>query len=145
MRKYLPKKDYRQLKNRKSARECRKKRKEERTGMMDELIQLRNDKIKLMAEVGVLTKQLQRLEDKERQAKKPDATQPAAVASRSGKIAEQAGSSCCPPTNQSQITAERTLEAKIDEVLMAKLQAFTSMFELKVTDIVQHELTKLTT
>lgn len=58
MRKYLPKKDYRQLKNRKSARECRKKRKEERTGMMDELIQLRNDKIKLMAEVEVLTKQL---------------------------------------------------------------------------------------
>lgn len=70
MRKYLPKKDYRQLKNRKSARECRKKRKEERNGMMDELIQLRNDKIKLMAEVDVLTKQLQRLEDNERQAKK---------------------------------------------------------------------------
>lgn len=103
MRKYLPKKDYRQLKNRKSARECRKKRKEERTGMMDELIQLRNDKIKLMAEVGVLTKQLQRLEDKERQAKKPDASQPAPVTSRNGgKIAEQPpGSSCCPPTNQS--------------------------------------------
>ena len=38
--------------------------------MMDELIQLRNDKIKLMAEVDVLTKQLQRLEDSERQAKK---------------------------------------------------------------------------
>lgn len=58
MRKILPKKDYRQLKNRKSARECRKKRKEERTGMLDELLQLRNDKIKLMAEVDVLSKQL---------------------------------------------------------------------------------------
>lgn len=75
MRKILPKKDYRQLKNRKSARECRKKRKEERNGMMDELIQLRNDKIKLKAEVEVLTKQLQRLEENERQAKKLESIQ----------------------------------------------------------------------
>lgn len=38
MRKILPKHEYRQLKNRKSARECRKKRKLERNGMMDELL-----------------------------------------------------------------------------------------------------------
>lgn len=96
MRKYLPKKDYRQLKNRKSARECRKKRKEERNGMMDELIQLRNDKIKLMAEVDVLTKQLQRLEDNERKAKKLEVSSPSAsVALRSGD--KQSGGSCgCP-------------------------------------------------
>lgn len=60
------------MKNRKSARECRKKRKDERNGMMDELIQLRNDKIKLKAEVEVLTKQLQRLEENEREAKKQE-------------------------------------------------------------------------
>lgn len=38
--------------------------------MMDEIVQLRNDKIKLMAEVEVLSKQLQRLEEKERLNKK---------------------------------------------------------------------------
>ena len=60
--------NYRLLKNRKSARQCRRKRKDERKEMMDEITQLRNDKIKLMAEVDVLTKQLQRFEDSERQA-----------------------------------------------------------------------------
>lgn len=40
--------------------------------MLDELIQLRNDKIKLMAEVEVLTKQLQRIEENERLTKKHD-------------------------------------------------------------------------
>ena len=84
MRKILPKQEYRQLKNRKSARECRKKRKEERTGMMDELMQLRNDKIKLKAEVEVLTKQLQRLEENERQALKQEPMQVAT--STSGNV-----------------------------------------------------------
>ena len=37
LRKCMPKMEYRQLKNRKSARECRKKRKAERSGMIDEL------------------------------------------------------------------------------------------------------------
>jgi len=37
LRKLMPKKDYRQLKNRKSARECRKKRKSEREEMISEL------------------------------------------------------------------------------------------------------------
>ena len=37
LRKLMPTKDYRQLKNRKSARECRRKRKAERNSMMDEL------------------------------------------------------------------------------------------------------------
>lgn len=73
------------MKNRKSARECRKKRKEERNGMMDELIQLRNDKIKLMAEVEVLTKQLQRLEENERQAKKSDAMATTSQTQANGK------------------------------------------------------------
>lgn len=134
------------MKNRKSARECRKKRKEERTGMMDELIQLRNDKIKLMAEVDVLTKQLQRLEDKERQGKKLDVSPPAPVSARhASKIGEQHTSSgFCFPSNQSQANSERSIEAKIDEALTAKLHAFNSMFELKVTEIVQHELKKLT-
>lgn len=54
----MPTKDYRQLKNRKSARECRRKRKAERNQMMDELQQLRNDKISLEQEVKYLRKKL---------------------------------------------------------------------------------------
>lgn len=50
----MPTKDYRQLKNRKSARECRRKRKAERNQMMEELQQLRNDKITLEQEVKFL-------------------------------------------------------------------------------------------
>ena len=41
LRKLMPKRDYRQLKNRKSARECRKKRKNEREVMKDELEELK--------------------------------------------------------------------------------------------------------
>ncbi len=40
----MPKKEYRQLKNRKSARECRKKRKAERLTMIDELNDLRTER-----------------------------------------------------------------------------------------------------
>jgi len=43
----MPTKDYRQLKNRKSARECRRKRKAERNQMMVELEKLKTDKITL--------------------------------------------------------------------------------------------------
>ena len=138
--------DNRQLKNRKSARECRKKRKEERNGMMDELIQLRNDKIKLMAEVEVLTKQLQRLEENERQAKKVEVTQPASSPSTNGgrNADKRAGSNCPCANGQNQGTSERNLQAKIDEALSSKFQAYSSMFELKVTEIVQNELKKLT-
>ena len=35
---------YRQLKNRKSARDCRKKRKNERLGMIEDIKQLKDDK-----------------------------------------------------------------------------------------------------
>jgi len=134
------------LKNRKSARECRKKRKEERNGMMDELIQLRNDKIKLMAEVEVLTKQLQRLEENERQAKKPDAAPAISSHSSAGgkSMDKRAGGNCCGCSNgQGHKSSDKSLQAKIDEALSSKFQAYTSIFELKVTEIVQTELKKL--
>ena len=47
--------------------------------MMDEIVQLRNDKIKLMAEVEVLSKQLQRLEEKERLNKNHESAMQAAT------------------------------------------------------------------
>ena len=43
----MPRKDYRQLKNRKSARECRKKRKAERFDMILEIEQLKTKNQKL--------------------------------------------------------------------------------------------------
>ena len=52
--------------------------------MMDELMQLRNDKIKLKAEVEVLTKQLQRLEENERLGLKQESMQGAT--STSGNV-----------------------------------------------------------
>ena len=65
--------------------------------MMDELINLRNDKIKLMAEVEVLTKQLQRLEENERQAKKVETT---SMSSMNGtKIKDQRRDSNCSCAN----------------------------------------------
>lgn len=52
MRKFLPSEEYRLLKNRKSARICRKKRKEERGGMQSEVRELKKEnaylKIKLI-------------------------------------------------------------------------------------------------
>ena len=136
------------MKNRKSARECRKKRKEERNGMMGELIQLRNDKIKLMAEVEVLTKQLQRLEENERPAKKVDVNQAAGLPSGSGgRLAEQRPGSSCSNCNCSGFNhgnSERSLQEKIEEALSSKFQAYNNVLELKVTKIVQNELKKLT-
>jgi predicted nucleic acid-binding Zn-ribbon protein len=126
------------LKNRKSARECRKKRKEERNGMMDELIQLRNDKIKLMAEVDVLTKQLQRLEEGERQTKKLEASQTASPSSADARMTEQRTG------GKSSGQCEKSLQAKIDEALSSKFEAYASMLEHKVTGLVQNELKKLT-
>lgn len=43
MRKYLPPEEYRLLKNRKSARLCRKKRKEERGGMQKHIEDLQSE------------------------------------------------------------------------------------------------------
>ena len=54
LRKSMPKKEYRQLKNRKSARECRKRRKSERFGMIEELEMLRADKKRLEEQVKQL-------------------------------------------------------------------------------------------
>lgn len=59
----MPMKDYRQLKNRKSARECRRKRKSERNEMITELEQLRKDKISLQNEIVHLKDRLQQKYD----------------------------------------------------------------------------------
>lgn len=115
--------------------------------MMDELIQLRNDKIKLMAEVEVLTKQLQRLEENERQTKKLEAPQTASPSSvNGGRMVEPraGGGSCACSSGRNSNHCEKSLQAKIDEALSSKFEAYTSMLEHKVTGIVQNELKKLT-
>ena len=58
LRKLMPRRDYRQLKNRKSARECRRKRKAERFGMMEEINDLRSKNASLNKEVEALRAQL---------------------------------------------------------------------------------------
>lgn len=63
LRKLMPRKDYRQLKNRKSARECRRKRKAERSDMLTELESLRKDKIFLEKEVQLLRQKLKQKYD----------------------------------------------------------------------------------
>lgn len=50
----MPRKDYRQLKNRKSARECRKKRKAERYEMIHEIEELKTKNLKLQEEISLL-------------------------------------------------------------------------------------------
>ena len=79
--------------------------------MMDELISLRNDKIKLMAEVEVLTKQLQRLEENERQSKKVEVTQTASTSSVNGAkmLDQRRGSNCSCANMPGQVTSDQSL------------------------------------
>lgn len=54
LRKILPQKEYRLLKNRKSARICRARRKKERMGMAEELAMLKKKYAKLRTKVRTL-------------------------------------------------------------------------------------------
>lgn len=132
----------RQLKNRISARECRKKRKEERNGMMDEIVQLRNDKIKLMAEVEVLSKQLQRLEEKERLNKKQESAMQAATDTTSLNVAQDQPKDChcaCSASKgASAAMSESKIQEQIDRAISLKFDAFSSMFDLKVGDMIDN-------
>lgn len=58
MRKFLPSEQYRLLKNRKSARLCRRKRKEERGDMQSEVETLRKENISLKAKLEETQRQL---------------------------------------------------------------------------------------
>ena len=110
--------------------------------MMDELIQLRNDKIKLMAEVDVLSKQLQRLEENERQAKKMEVNQAPSPLGPGGVADQRSGHNGCSNCSHKDSSSEKSIQAKIDEALSHKFSAYSGMLEMKVTKIVQHELKK---
>mmetsp|Transcript_36333 Transcript_36333/g.44322 ORF Transcript_36333/g.44322 Transcript_36333/m.44322 type:complete len:95 (-) Transcript_36333:1093-1377(-) len=69
MRKYLPSEEYRLLKNRKSARICRLKRKEERGSMKNTLTEVEVEMAELRADVASLKEQLSRSERKRMQLK----------------------------------------------------------------------------
>ena len=113
--------------------------------MKDQINQLRNDKIKLMAEVEVLTKQLHRFEENEKQAILKQQSIKASISTIENIAQAQNsadGCGCHKGQDRAHQPSERSIDAQIDLAMSSKFESYSNILENKITNILQGELKK---